>query len=301
MKSQNTEKRSSDDVKHEVHQELRNVRKDIDKLQRRLSPGQIIDDAIFYPHGRSVGATFNHLKNNPIGTALLSLGTLLLMEDENHMTYETSARSKVSSLKESVKNQMPHKELQAGQVPNAMDRARSKLSGFKDDLQTKTSELKHNLQEKKEDLRHKFQDKSVELKDKIGDAQSHLSMGADFEGVNNQISSSQSRTDKLKENLSGSYDKARTKNSSGLQASKEKVQNLDPMSYIALGAGLGALTGASIPVSDAEKNMIDTRFTDSFSSFSRELQDAVNQSANILKDLVIDDVKGFSADVFNRS
>ncbi|MFL5808184.1 MAG: hypothetical protein ACJ749_01605, partial [Flavisolibacter sp.] len=78
MKSQNT--KSSDELEKEVRHEIRNVRKDIDELSGRFSPGQLIDDVIFYPHGKSPAATFDHLKRNPVGTAFLSLGTILLME-----------------------------------------------------------------------------------------------------------------------------------------------------------------------------------------------------------------------------
>ncbi|MCM2349018.1 MAG: hypothetical protein NDI69_03290 [Bacteriovoracaceae bacterium] len=283
MKSPNTERKTSDDLKHEVHHELRKVRRDIDEMQSRLSPGQIIDDAIFYPHGRSVVSTFDHLKNNPVGTALLSLGTLLLMEDENHVTYERNARIKANSLKEGIKNQMPHKELQPGQVPNAMDRAKAKVTGLKHDLQTKKEELKQTIERKKSDVKERF-----------SETQEHLSLGADFEGAALQ---GPSRKEKVRE----SYEKTREKLSTGFQSGKEKIQNLDPLAYMALGAGLGALTGASLPISDAERNLVDTRFTGKLSDFSRELQDAVNQSSNILKDLFIDDAKGFSADIFNRS
>jgi hypothetical protein len=44
MKSQNT--KSTDELKSEVRQELHNVETDIKNLQGRMTPGQIIDDAI---------------------------------------------------------------------------------------------------------------------------------------------------------------------------------------------------------------------------------------------------------------
>jgi hypothetical protein len=215
------------------------------------------------------------------------------MEDENHVTYETNARIKANSLKEGIKNQMPHKELQPGQVPNAMDRAKAKVTGLKQDLQSKTENLKQDFQSKKEELKQNIQSKKDVVQERLSDAQEHLSLGADFEGANLGPTSK----DKVREG----YDKTREKISTGLQAGKDKIQNLDPMAYVALGAGLGAITGASLPVSDAERNLVDTRFSGKLADFGHELQDAVNQSSNILKDLFIDDAKGFSADIFNRS
>src|SRR5690606_34723851 len=118
-KSQNT--KSSDQLKKEVDKEIKNVRRDMDAIEGRLSPGQIIDDAIFYPHGKNLRSTIDHLKRNPIGTTFLSLGTLLLMEDESHQTYEAASRTKiasartgmadkVNSVKSSVRDRLPHKD-----------------------------------------------------------------------------------------------------------------------------------------------------------------------------------------------
>ena len=45
MKSQST--KSSGELQQEVRNEVRNVNRDIDNIQGRLSPGRIIDDAIF--------------------------------------------------------------------------------------------------------------------------------------------------------------------------------------------------------------------------------------------------------------
>lgn len=243
MKSPNTEKRSSEELKTEVHKNIRKVKSDIEEFERRLTPGQIIDDVIFYRHGRSPTATINHLKNNPIGTALLSLGTLLLMENENHTTYESN-----------VKGQLP--------------RVRSKVSQYKHDLQTKTSEIRHRFE------------KSHERK----------SLGADFEGADQ----GPSRKEKWKENL----EHAREQMSSGFQSSKERIQHLDPLTLVSLGASLGALTGASLPLGESERRMVDSRFSGKLSSFSQDLEVAINQSANILKDLVVQDVKGLNINLF---
>ena len=256
MKSPNTEKKTSEELREEVSYELNNVRRGIDKIQGRLTPGQIIDDAIFYNHGGTTAGAFDHLKNNPVGTAFLSLGTLLLMEDQNQSSVETSVRDK--------------------------------MTGFKHDMKSRSLDLKNSFNAKKNEIKDTIQKKKEEF-------QSRKSYGADFEGLDDEAMLSKTST---KEKMREGLNKVRENLSTGLQTGKEKFQGLDPLTYMAIGAGLGALTGASLPVSEKERELVDTRFSEKFSDFTRDFQDAINESTNLLKNLVIDDVKDRSIHLF---
>lgn len=284
MKSQNT--KSSDQLKREVDKEIRNVKRDLDELEGRLSPGQIIDDAIFYSHGRNLRSTLDHLKRNPVGTTFLSLGTILLMEDETHQTYETSAKAKISSarstLNEKVNVAKHSLESKAGEIKSSFAGAKDKnqdrfqhqestTSQFGADAGAYDETLTGRGYEAQESRLDKFKDKASNLKEKASDLRGRASQKAS----------------NLKNRASNFY-------SSG----RDKVSHLDPMAYMALGAGLGALTGASLPVSDKEQNFVDEKLSDKFSNLSQELQDAINESSNILKDLVIDDVKNMDLKLF---
>ncbi len=310
MKSQNT--KSSDQLKKEVDKEIRNVKRDLDEIEGRLSPGQIIDDAIFYPHGKNLRSTIDHLKRNPVGTTFLSLGTILLMEDESHQTFESSARSKivtartsvnekVSEVKSSIKEHLPHKELAPGTAPSKGDILKGKVNDVKEGLKAKAEDIQSSVQ----DMSSSLQDKVGEAKEKISETKDNLQssfqektsevssqfgpdIGAYDGGVSAGIGNEESsRGEKLKQRASDLY-----------TSGKDKVQNLDPLAFMALGAGLGALTGASLPVSEKERNFVEDKFSDKFSSISQELQDAINESSNILKDLVVGDVKEMSFKVF---
>lgn len=285
MKSPNT--KSTSDLQNEVRKEINNLNRDINALEGRLSPGQFIDDAIFHGRGRNLGATLDHLKNNPVGTAFLSLGTILLMEDENHQTVETLSKNKVTavrdsinSVKETVKNQLPHKDLQPGMTPSIGDIAKSKVTGIKDSISTKAQDLKTSFNEKKEVIQSKIHDvkSSVDSKtSEFGDTISERVDQVDVEGAKYQLK-----------------DKARN----FVQSGKETISNLDPMAYMALGAGLGALTGASLPISEKEKTFVQEKITPKFGDLNSDLQNAINECSNILKDLVISDVKNFNVQLF---
>lgn len=274
MKSPNT--KSTSELQSEVRQEINNLNRDINAIEGRLSPGQFIDDAIFHGRSRSLGATFEHLKSNPVGTAFLSLGTILLMEDENHQTMETLSKNKVASVKDSirtvketVKNQLPHKELTPGMTPSIGDIAKDKVTGFRDTVSTKAHNIRTTLHDKKEAIQSKLHSVKSAVDEKVDQV--------DVDGAKYQLK-----------------DKARNL----VQSGKETISNLDPMAYMALGAGLGALTGASLPISEKEKSFVQEKITPKFGDLNSDLQNAINECSNILKDLVISDVKDFNVQLF---
>lgn len=282
MKSQNT--KSSDELHNEVRHEIRNVRKDIDELQGRLSPGQLIDDVIFYPHGRSPAATFDHLKRNPVGTAFLSLGTILLMEDESHQSLETISKNKVAA----AKNKVSEVRSKLNMHPTAKELAMDKVNEFKDKMDEIKSEVEYKVAE--------AQDKITEVKTEASEKIS--SMKSDTTQKVSTLS------DEFGNALPDTPDVATMKNkisdkfSGYMTAGKEKFHDMDSTTFMALGAGLGILTGSAIPVSETERSFVDEKFQDKFSGFSSDLQSAINECSNILKDLVISDVKDFKVNLF---
>lgn len=270
MKSQNT--KSSDELEKEVRHEIHNIRKNLDEISGRMSPGQLIDDVIFYPHGRSPGATFEHLKRNPIGTTFLSLGTILLMEDENHQTLEARSRDQLQKAREKMQMGPSRKEL-------ALD---------------KINEIKDKYDEMKAEAEYKV----AEARDKIDSAKE--SMNHVVDSVRSEASGLGEKIPELPDSLKTASLKNRVNEKvSGLvNQSRQKFHDLDSVTFMALGAGLGVITGASLPLSEAEKNLVDNKFQDKLSGFSGDLQSAINECSNILKDLVISDVKDFKVNLF---
>ena len=63
MNSEYTTNKSTQELKQQVLTDIQRVRDDINELKNRMTPGQIIDDAIFYRRvDRSPAATFDYLK-----------------------------------------------------------------------------------------------------------------------------------------------------------------------------------------------------------------------------------------------
>ena len=242
--------KTSGELKREVLSELKTVRSDLDKIQGRLTPGQFIDDTLFRPDGKNPRAIFDHLAANPIGTAFLSLGTLLLMENNSHVTYETSLRQKSLAKVDSVKAKVMDVNLK---VQDVVDSTKSKFE---------------------------------EVRNKISDKVNAKTTGSEFQfndGGESGIAS-------LEENI--------TELKNTAQEKLGAVKNLDPMSYMAVGAGLGALTGMSLPVSEKEQTLIDRNFSGKLSEFSTEFQDAINQSVRMLKNELLGKFTDFDVNLF---
>ena len=226
--------KSSKELKEQVLNDINKVKEDFEEIKQRMTPGQIIDDAIYYRSGRGDPAqTFAHLKANPVGTTFLTLGTLLLMEDEEHHSFESLARERAVSMKDKV-------GATRGKIGSAVS-----------------------------DAVQQAKNKFAETKDKVSST-----IDARSGEVSGQVS----------EKLSGKG-----------QELYDYAKNMDPMIYIALGAGLGTITGAALPLTETESQLASS---DKMSKFAHELQDALNQSVNILKNEVIGGTTDFKFDLF---
>lgn len=239
MNSKNT--KSSVELKKEVLDDLRRVENDLDRLEQRLTPGQLIDDAIYYNHGANARATFDHMKNNPVGSAFLALGTFLLMEDSGHQSYETLVRN---------------------QAEDAYVKSKNRMSSFKSQAKNRVDAMKTKIQSK------------------ISSGKSKLK-GASESG--------KSRASELKDRLSAGY-----------SSSVSYVHEMNPITFVALGAGLGALTGSSLPVRESEKKLINDKLGSRLEDFTNDLQAALNDSARIFRDEFVSEVKGQDVKIFKN-
>jgi hypothetical protein len=226
MNSDTTKNVSSEKLKNDVLNQVDKVEKDIDQIKRRLTPGQIIDDAIFESKGRSLEQTFEHLKENPIGTSFLTMGTIMLMEGDDSRSYETVAKTKISTSRSNIQQKVTEK---ADSVKDSLQGAKAQLSNKLDAASRKVNSLKN----------------------KVDDPEAAVSkMGS-------------------------------------------KVQKMDSTTLMAIGAGLGALTSASLPVPEKEAEMVSNMAGENLESFRQELKEALNESTRILKDRVLGDIKDF--------
>lgn len=295
--------KSSRELKREVLQELNQVNSDLDRIQGRLTPGQFIDDALFQPVGKNPRAIFDHLKANPVGTAFLSIGTLLLMEDETHVTYETQMKNRSGAVLENTRYQATLLKGKVSDMKGKMDGnitgVNNKIHGAIDRTKNKVTGLKGRFAKKNETTGELDLGEGGELGASSID-QLKDNFGEKIDDVKQNVSGTM-------DSLSGNLDDAKGKVASFAGNIKDRafnevdsVKNLDPMTYVAIGAGLGALTGIALPVSDKEQTLIDQKAGGKMNEFSSEFQEAINQSVKVLKDEFLGRFTDFDVSVFGR-
>lgn len=86
------DEKSSSELKAEVDATINRLDQGLSELKSKMTPGRVIDEAILRGREDSLKGTIDHLRNNPIGTTFLGLGTLLLMGDQSHVTGEDRLR-----------------------------------------------------------------------------------------------------------------------------------------------------------------------------------------------------------------
>jgi hypothetical protein len=274
------EAKSSGELKNEVLQELRQVNSDISRIQGRMTPGQIVDDALLKP-GANPRVVFDHLKANPIGTALLGLGTLLLMEDESHVTYETRLRGESQTVVNKARTQV-------GIAKNKINDVNQKLQGVADKVQDATqraTDKVHNVQGKIQGAIDRTKGKVSDLTHQTGE--SDLGDGGEL---------GMSSIDDIKYGIGELKGEVAEK----AESFSSTVKELDPMTFIAIGAGLGALTGIALPVSEKEQTLVDQQLGSKLSGISGEFQQAINESVKVLKGGVLDKLTNFDIDLFKN-
>ncbi|HXH74879.1 MAG TPA: hypothetical protein VNJ08_07930 [Bacteriovoracaceae bacterium] len=293
----NTPRKSSRELKNEVMNDLKKLNRDVDQLKDHLTPGQIIDDAIYYRQERTPRATFDYLKQNPVGTSFLALGTMLLMEDERHRSMEAIAREKASGVMDSARS--------------TVDGVRERVEGVKAKVGDMSASIKSKLPGNKVDSSENYVTGVYDSGSEYGfadDAQSSRFEGS-MDAAKSKLSSAkesvQAKIPDIKNKASQGLDAAKSKISSATESVKGQFQeginsarNMEPLTYVVLGAGLGTLTGASLPLMEREKSFVDNNLEDKISDFTTELQAALNESANILKSEFFNDISGYDFNIF---
>lgn len=252
--------KTSAELKDQVIRDIQKVKDDLSEIQKRMTPGQIIDDALFYRGVKSPSETFHMLKANPVGTTFLTLGTLLLLENDQHMSHEAMAWKRKDEITSKLNENVSMAKAKIAEVRGQVDSFIHKNRG----TEYTQGEIRENI------------DTGLEtMKDKVTQT---------FENVQN-VSSEKMQT-------------ASSKISEAGQSLYQSSKDLDPLTYIALGIGLGAITGAAIPVSHMEEDFVHSNLDFKFGNFNQELQKAVNESVNIFKKEFIGGITDFDLNLF---
>ncbi|HLT22416.1 MAG TPA: hypothetical protein VKZ84_03195, partial [Bacteriovoracaceae bacterium] len=299
--------KSSETLRKEISQDIDRLDNKVEHLKGRLTPGQIIDDAIFSPYRGDLRAGFSYLRNNPIGSSFLAIGTLLLMDNEGE-SYEQYLRSqgrvaysdykgRVSEVKNRVSETMDEVSHEVrSRTQSLVEKGEQKLNQVRDtgrDLKNQVGSMTDNIREKLnrsktsgEEIKNNVIDATESFKERAVNAAKSTDLGIDAD-IDIDTSEVTSRLSRMKGSVSGFG-----KNTIG----KIKENEFDSLAYVALGGSLGFATGSLIPMREGGFAELSSDFD--FSSLQSELQDAANESMSVFKNEFIDTLKNASIDIF---
>lgn len=122
--------KSPETIEREIDQQRNSISNIVDALETKLTPGQLFDQALSFTKGN--GSVFFHnlgntLKNNPVPTALTSIGLLWLMMNQNKPFHASPSYSsgpglgeRMSAMVETVADKLGSTKTQVGDSAHAL-------------------------------------------------------------------------------------------------------------------------------------------------------------------------------------
>lgn len=211
--------KSPEALEREIDAKRASISSLVDSLERRLSPGQLIDQALAYTKGGG-GEFFHNLsttvKNNPVPTLLTGFGIAWLAINQNK-PYVAGPPSSGPSLKDKVSGAL-------GQASDAVGQAGSRLHEAVDQAKDTT----HSLGDKVSDLGHRAAD----------------TLGASTQQAREFAHDIQGRLQTQASQLPGQL---------------KQLMNEQPLVVAAVGIALGALLGAALPSTRQEDELLGAK------------------------------------------
>lgn len=256
MKHENYSDRSPEEIESDIERTRAEVSSTLDAIQQKLTPGQLIDQAVSYAR-TSLPADFganlgNAVRDNPLPVALVGIGLAWLMASGRHADGLARQRRRIA-----VREEMRAASYSSGAHPDehhegAAHRAASKIGEAGRDMKDKVSDLGH----------------------RIGDSTSAAANRAREMGQG-----ARARIGEISERSQRSY--YRTKDSVSHMVEEQ------PLLIGALGLAVGTLLGAVLPRTQREDEMMGeardslmTRAKDTLREQTANVKESVQRTMN---------------------
>lgn len=141
------------------------------------------------------------------------------------------------------------------------------------------------LMTKGKELKQQASDSILQTRTKIAQVKADFKSGIESKTENAQH---------FKEKVSDTFQSVKAKT----HLAREAISDLDPMVLISLGAGLGVLTGYSVPTTSLESRYTYVLSDSGIDNFIDDLQVALNQSINLIKNEFFEDLSSKDINFF---
>jgi hypothetical protein len=250
--------KSPETLEREIDARRANIGSLVDALESKLSPGQLIDEALAYSK-RNGGEFFGNLgttvRANPVPMVLTGVGLLWLMMSQNRPPSASNGPSMLDSLGNSVRSM-------TDSVTDTFDTAKARVQ-----------QTANRMKEQASDLGDKAQDYSGSIS----------GMG---ESVSDKVSAASGRLNATAHDASD----ALRRQGQNLQSSLSYMLKEQPLALAAIGIALGAAIGAALPAT-AKENQLMGRASDRITDKAQTMaSDGYDKAAQAGKGFV-DEVK----------
>jgi len=209
--------KSPEMLEREIDAQRSSIGNLVDALENKLSPGQLIDQALAFTKGNG-GEFFTNLGNtikaNPVPTVLTSVGLLWLMMGQNRRPVPGSGHSMFDDLGE-------------------------RLSGMAESVSDTLGNAKAQVQDKV----HQVQDSASRLKEKA----SHLT-----DSVSGKVSAAGQQVNMGTHDATDAM-RRQTRN---VQSGFNYMLKEQPLALAAIGIAIGAMAGAALPTTERENRLL---------------------------------------------
>lgn len=234
--------RSPDEIQQEIRQTRSQMDDTLDAIQQRLSPGNLMEEAIRYLR-QGGGNDFAHnlnesIKRNPVPVTLMGIGLAWLMMSGKEGRYAPD-RADSSHLGERMSSMKDT-------LGSAVAAGRDKLSGAKESLSSAGSSMRDRLSQASDRVSHatdRLSHASSRVSDRAGSA------GSDLRDQAGQLqSSARYQASRLSDSARYGAQRAR----SGF----DTMLHEQPLLLGAIGIALGAALGSMLPATRQEDELM---------------------------------------------
>ncbi|WP_439885563.1 DUF3618 domain-containing protein [Pseudomonas syringae] len=138
-------KKSPETLEREIDQQRSSIGNIVDALEKKMSPGQLVDQALGYVKdngGEFFGNLGNNVKANPVPAVLTTVGVLWMMMGNNRPA--TGGSSSGSSVLGSVTE---HAGSMAGSVSDSLGSAKARVQETVSHMKDRTSHMTHSVRD----------------------------------------------------------------------------------------------------------------------------------------------------------
>jgi cell division septum initiation protein DivIVA len=253
---EHTDTRSPEEIESDIERTRADFSSTIEAIQYKLTPREIMDNAVDYALSTTPGAfsvnLVNSVRSNPVPVALIGIGVAWLIAAGRQGGYarrypHTARRSSFypegDVMYESGADQDYYSSARGSSGEGMLQRAASKTSETARGLKDRANETANDLRDKASEVGQRIGSTASEMTERVQQAgQSARSRLAETAG------SAQARVSEMGQRSQMEYYRA-----------KERVGNLvdeQPLMIGALGIALGAALGAALPVTRRENELM---------------------------------------------